>query len=117
MLKLRTKLLLSAIAFFGIGIVVLSHFTGGAYSALCLFVLPLFVALAALSIIADFNAPHAVKMTSIALEEANSIQRPTAFEIPATMWTKPALEVTAEDVPQGGLLRQSERHRLAFIFI
>ncbi len=53
MLKLRTKLLLLAIAVFGIGIGVLSGLADGAYSAICLFVLPLFVALAALSIIAD----------------------------------------------------------------
>ena len=55
MLKLRTKLLFLAMVVSGIGIGVLSGLADGAYSAICLFVLPLFVALAALSVIADFN--------------------------------------------------------------
>jgi len=68
MLKLRTKLLLLAITVFGIGIGLLSGLADGAYSAICLFVLPLFVALAALSIIADFNSPHVVK-TAVTISE------------------------------------------------
>jgi hypothetical protein len=55
MLKLRTKLLLFAIAVFGVGIGLLSSLADGAYSAICLFVLPVLVALAGASIISDFN--------------------------------------------------------------
>lgn len=65
MLKLRTKLLLFAIAVSGIGIGVLAGMADGAYSAICLFVLPLFVALAAASIISDFSSPIAVKSKSV----------------------------------------------------
>ena len=54
MLKLRTKLLLFAIAVFGVGIGLLSSLADGAYSAICLFVLPVLVALAGASIISDF---------------------------------------------------------------
>lgn len=97
MLKLRTKLLLLAIAVFGVGIGVLSPFTDGAYSALCLFVLPLFVALAALSIIADFNAPQVVKTSVTTSERASSTASPKPFEIPATVWTKPALQEVSHD--------------------
>ena len=97
MLKLRTKLLLLAIAVFGIGIGVLSPFEDGAYSAICLFVLPLFVALAALSIISDFNSPYAAETNSTPSERASSVESPKAFEIPATVWTKPALQEVARD--------------------
>ena len=61
MLKLRTKLLLLAIGIFGIGIGVLSGLADGAYSALCLFLLPGLVALAGASIVYDFNNPSAVQ--------------------------------------------------------
>ena len=55
MLKLRTKLLLFGIAVFGVGIGLLSGLADGAYSAICLFLLPVLVALAGASIISDFN--------------------------------------------------------------
>ena len=96
MLKLRTKLLLLAIAVFGIGIGVLSGLADGAYSAICLFVLPLFVALAALSIIADFNSPNVVKRAVTTSERASSAETPATY-IPATVWTKPVLQEVAQD--------------------
>ena len=55
MLKLRTKLLLSLIAVSGVGIGILSAKADGAYSAICLLMLPFFVALAGASIIFDFS--------------------------------------------------------------
>lgn len=61
MLKPRTKLLLFAIAVFGVGIGLLSGLADGAYSAICLFVLPVLVALAGASIISDFNSDNVLK--------------------------------------------------------
>jgi len=61
MLKLRTKLLLFAIAVFGVGIGLLSSLADGAYSAICLFVLPVLVALAGASIISDLNSESVTK--------------------------------------------------------
>jgi len=69
MLKLRTKLLLFAIAVFGVGIGLLSSLADGAYSAICLFVLPVLVALAGASIISDLNSESVTK-TEIAVTPA-----------------------------------------------
>ena len=60
MLTLKSKLLLIAIAAMGIGMGALSGLADGAYSALCLFWLPILVALAGVSIIADLSRPLAV---------------------------------------------------------
>ena len=57
MLTVKSKLLLCFIAAFGIGIGVLSGLADGAYSAVCLFVLPLLVAVAGVSIISDMSKP------------------------------------------------------------
>jgi len=70
MLKLKTKLLLLAIAVFGIGIGALAGIADGAYSAICLFVLPLLVALAGASILSDFNSSNAAKANASASIEA-----------------------------------------------
>lgn len=68
MLKLRTKLLLFGIAVFGVGIGLLSGLADGAYSAICLFLLPVLVALAGASIISDFNRePVARTKTTVTL--------------------------------------------------
>jgi hypothetical protein len=64
MLKLRTKILLLAIWISGIGIGVLSGLADGAYSAFCLFVLPVLVALAGASIVYDFNHPPVIKQVA-----------------------------------------------------
>lgn len=66
MLKLRTKLLLFAIAVFGVGIGLLSSLADGAYSAICLFVLPVLVALAGASIISDFNREPVAQTETVA---------------------------------------------------
>lgn len=55
MLTFRTKLLLVLMVAFGLGIGILSGWSGGLYSAACLLVLPILVALAGASIIADFS--------------------------------------------------------------
>jgi hypothetical protein len=57
MLTVKSKLLLFFIAAFGVGIGVLSGLADGAYSAVCLFVLPLLVAVAGISIISDLSKP------------------------------------------------------------
>jgi hypothetical protein len=57
MLRLRTKLSLLMTIVLGIGIGVLSGFADGAYSAICLLVLPLLVALTGASIVADSSGP------------------------------------------------------------
>ncbi len=57
MLRFRTKLLLLSIAVFGPAIGILSAFADGAYSAVSLFALPIVVALAAASVVADFSSP------------------------------------------------------------
>ncbi|HET6669789.1 MAG TPA: hypothetical protein VFH15_06115 [Pyrinomonadaceae bacterium] len=77
MLKLRTKLLLFAIAVFGVGIGLLSGLADGAYSAICLFVLPVLVALAGASIISDFNSDNVVK-TEIAMKPASRPKEATS---------------------------------------
>ena len=73
MLKLRTKLLLFAIAVFGVGIGLLSGLADGAYSAICLFMLPVLVALAGASIISDFNRDNVLK-TEIVMKPASRPQ-------------------------------------------
>ena len=55
MLKFHTKLLLVLMFAFGVGIGILSGLDDGLYSAACLFVLPLLVALAGASIIFDLS--------------------------------------------------------------
>jgi len=57
MLRFRTKLLLLSIAVFGPAIGILSGFADGAYSAVCLFALPIVVALAGASVVVDFSNP------------------------------------------------------------
>lgn len=57
MLRFRTKLLLLSIAVFGPAIGILSAFADGAYSAACLFALPIVVALASASVVVDFSSP------------------------------------------------------------
>ena len=59
MLRFRTKLSLLMTIVFGIGIGVLSGFADGAYSAICLLMLPILVALMGASIVADFSGPSA----------------------------------------------------------
>lgn len=97
MLKLRTKLLLFAIAVFGIGIGVLSGIADGAYSAICLFMLPLLVALAAASIISDFNSPHTVQTNAATEEQSTVAETPATFDIPATAWTRPGLQEVSRE--------------------
>ena len=58
-MRLRTKLLLFFTAFFGVGIGVLSGLSDGAYSAVCLFMMPLLVAFTGASILGDLNQPVA----------------------------------------------------------
>lgn len=57
MLTAKSKLLLFFVATFGIGIGLLSGLADGAYSSVCLFVLPLLVAGSAISIISDLSKP------------------------------------------------------------
>lgn len=97
MLKLRTKLLLLAIAGFGIGIGVLAGIDDGAYSAICLFVLPVLVALAAASIVSDFNSPNAVKPNSATWERPRFTETPAALDIPTTAWTKTVLHEVSQE--------------------
>ena len=61
MLRFRTKLLLLAMAVFGLGIGILSPLADGAYSAVCLFALPIVVALGGASVVADISNPPALK--------------------------------------------------------
>lgn len=83
MLKVRTKLLLVTIFLLGIGIGVLSGWSDGMYSAICLFFLPIFVALAGAAIIADFGSPEPteervapqVKLTSRPAETAIGVKQ------------------------------------------
>lgn len=84
MLKLRTKLLLFAIAVFGVGIGVMSPIADGAYSAICLFVLPVLVALAGASIIADFGR-NAAKTEFPARQESRIAESPAATKITASL--------------------------------
>jgi hypothetical protein len=65
MLTLKSKLLLFFIAVFGVGIGVLSGLADGAYSAVCLFVLPLLVAVAGMSIISDLSKPVVTVMREV----------------------------------------------------
>ena len=64
MLKFRTKLTLALIVAFGLGIGVLSGLSDGLYSAVCLFALPILVALSGASIIADFSPERPRKTES-----------------------------------------------------
>ena len=98
MLKLRTKFLLFAMAVFGIGIGVLSGIADGAYSAMCLFVLPVLVALAAASIISDFSSPNKMKTNSAAWERPRLAETP-ALNIPSTAWTKPVFRRLVKSGP------------------
>lgn len=61
MLKMRTKFLLMIMFMVGLGIGVLSGWSDGYYSAICLFFLPILVALAGASIIADFSGTGTVE--------------------------------------------------------
>lgn len=61
MLRFRTKLLLLAMTVFGLGIGILSPLADGAYSAICLFALPILVALGGASAVADISNPPALK--------------------------------------------------------
>lgn len=79
MLRIRTKVLLAFIMLFGVGIGVFSSLSDGLYSAICLFVLPLVVALAGASIIADFG------QTSVAAKPATekvTTPRYDRFDLP-----------------------------------
>ena len=84
MLKLRTKLLLLGIAVFGVGIGLLSGLADGAYSAICLFVLPVLVALAGASIILDFNRESVTKTETIAKPAARPKEATVERKAPAT---------------------------------
>ncbi len=64
MLTFRTKLLLALMFAFGLGIGILSGLSDGLYSAACLFALPMLVALAGASIIADFSQERPRKTES-----------------------------------------------------
>ena len=64
MLTLRSKLLLALMVVFGFGIGILSGQRDGLYSAVCTFALPIFVALAGASIIADLGQEHPRKAES-----------------------------------------------------
>jgi hypothetical protein len=81
MLKVRTKLLLFAMVVSGIGIGVLSGFADGAYSAICLFIMPLLVALAAASIIADFNSTTVTKPSIVTRRKVSTRTRDQATAI------------------------------------
>ena len=74
MLKLRTKLLLFAIAVFGVGIGLLSSLADGAYSAVCLFMLPILVALAGASIISDLNSENLTKTETVVAPPVRSTE-------------------------------------------
>ena len=65
MLRFRTKVLLLSIFVFGTGIGLLSGLADGAYSAICLFVLPIVVALTGASVIADFGNPAVVTIKPV----------------------------------------------------
>src|SRR4030095_245555 len=97
MLKIRTKLLLSAIATFGVGIGVLSSFADGAYSAICLFVLPVFVALAAAAIVSDFNSPTAECRESSMMRKARPEETSARVVIPVSRWTQRAAPVLTRE--------------------
>lgn len=64
MLTFRTKLLLPLMVAFGLGIGILSGLSDGLYSGACLFALPMLVALAGASIIADFSQERPRKTES-----------------------------------------------------
>lgn len=72
MLRTRTKLSLAFIMLFGVGIGVFSSFSDGLYSAVCLFFLPLLVALTFASIIGDFGQTNkATKPTTSKVSAAS----------------------------------------------
>ncbi|MGH9882343.1 MAG: hypothetical protein ACRD6N_12980 [Pyrinomonadaceae bacterium] len=79
MLRNRTKLLLVFMVLFGIGIAVLSSLADGLYSAICLFLLPLLVASAGASIIADFSQTNDVASPAVKSVTAQSDDR---FDVP-----------------------------------
>ncbi|MCM3903909.1 MAG: hypothetical protein ND866_19580 [Pyrinomonadaceae bacterium] len=68
MLRFRTKLLLALMFAFGLGIGFLSGLSDGLYSAACLFVLPILVALGGASIIKDLSQERPRK-TEVAQSE------------------------------------------------
>ena len=97
MLKLRTWLLLLAIAVAGVGIGVLSGFADGAYSAICLFVMPALVALAGASIIWDFNSLGAVKTHEATRKQPRFAKSAAALTKPATGGAKPRLQEASQE--------------------
>jgi hypothetical protein len=88
--QVKNQTLAVAIGIFGIGIGVLSSFADGAYSALCLFLLPVLVALAGASIVSDFNTPNEVKKEVLKSKPRVSESRPL-LDITAARWQKQAL--------------------------
>lgn len=93
MLKLRTKVLLFAIAFFGIGIGVLSGLADGAYSAICLFLLPVLVALAGVSILRDFNTAGVRSTAKVIDFNAPAVKKPLTDDASLPVWMRnPATE-------------------------
>jgi hypothetical protein len=81
MLRTRTKLSLALIVLLGVGIGVFSSFSDGLYSAVCLFFLPLLVALAFASIIADFGQTNKATKPVTSRVRASSHHR---FDLPHT---------------------------------
>lgn len=76
-MKLRTKLLLVLMIGLGLGIGILSGLEDGLYSAVCLFLLPMFVVLAGASIIADLSQEQPRK-----IEAAETVQHQTDVHWP-----------------------------------
>jgi len=79
MLRTRTRLSLAFIMLFGVGIGVFSSFSDGLYSAICLFFLPLLVALTGASIIADFDQTKTITKPMTSKVRASSHSR---FDLP-----------------------------------
>lgn len=79
MLRIRTKLLLASMVLFGLGIGVFSSLADGLYSAICLFLLPLPVALTGASIIADFSQTSEAVKPALSPVTAQSHDR---FDLP-----------------------------------
>ena len=65
MLRIRTKCLLVLMVLSGVGIGLFSRFDDGIYSAICLFLLPIWVALLAASIISDLSQPEGIKTAAV----------------------------------------------------
>jgi len=88
MLRFRTKLSLLVTMVLGIGIGVLSGFAEGAYSAICLLMLPLLVALTGASIVADFSGTAA----QTGVEEKAVVAKTSALGS-STSWRRPSVQV------------------------